>query len=105
MTRERLIGLAIGAATVIITLILLALFETHSQSAPLCTDQETRERIRALSLQGFDDALKTHMQHLFEIWMKDASDQPKRAQVGAQQGFSAYTRARGAALRWNPPLC
>jgi hypothetical protein len=49
--------------------------------------------------------LEEQIQRLFEIWMKDASDQPRRAMVGTHNAFSAHTRARRQAVQWDPPVC
>jgi hypothetical protein len=103
-SRDQLIIASI-AFTVLLLVFGVAGGASRTAPAPLCMDAETREIIRKISLEGFDAALKEHMAHLFDIWMKDETDQPKRAQTGARAGFSAYARARHAALIWNPPLC
>ena len=40
-----------------------------------------------------------------KIWVKDSSEQPKRAMAGMAHGINAYQRARADALQWNPPEC
>jgi hypothetical protein len=45
------------------------------------------------------------VQKVFEIWMKDTADQPRRAKVGMHEGIDAYVRSRADALKWNPPRC
>jgi hypothetical protein len=70
-----------------------------------CMDDATRDKARALMSEGLDLALKSRTDQLFEIWMKDATDQPKRAITGMNNGVRAYAAARAAVLRWDPPSC
>jgi hypothetical protein len=108
-TRERVIGLIVGVITVIITLILIALFEQREASSKVpfdCVDSTERERIRELALKGVDDGFSHAMEHLFDVWQKDpATEQPKRAQVGTGNAVNAHIRARKLVLTWNPPSC
>jgi hypothetical protein len=78
---------------------------TSQQTKVECMDPTERERIRELVLNGIDKGLETQIQHLFEIWTKDASEQPKRAMVGTNNAFSAHVRARRQAIAWEPPIC
>ncbi len=107
MTRERWIALAVGIVTVLLTLILLALFErAESNIAFDCMDPTERERVRDIALHGIDDGLKEATQHLYNIWQKDPNiDQPKRARVGIVNAINAHARARKFALDWTPPPC
>jgi hypothetical protein len=103
---DLLIRILVGIATVIVTLIVLALVEEAPSEPRLqCVDERTREELRALTLQAIDTGLKEHVSHLFEVWVRDPAEQPKRATVGMQNGISAYLRARQNALAWNPPSC
>ena len=70
-----------------------------------CMDDVAREKVRAILLDGLDQALKQHLVTLFGIWMKDVQDQPGRAKHGLQLGIGAYVQARASALRWSPPNC
>jgi hypothetical protein len=70
-----------------------------------CMDDESRERVRNLILDGIDTALKNQVQKVFEIWMKDPADQPRRAKIGMHEGIDAYVRSRAQALKWSPPAC
>jgi hypothetical protein len=79
--------------------------ESAESSAPLCMDKETKEKVRELMLDAIDMALKDHIMHTFEIWMRDESGQPARARKGVQNGVSAYIRSRAAVLAWNPSEC
>jgi len=79
--------------------------ETHSEATTSCVSVEERERIRTTVIEGIDEALKAHVVKLFDIWMKDSSNQPARAVEGMEVGISAHIRARTNALNWNPPPC
>jgi hypothetical protein len=70
-----------------------------------CMDPIERERIREIVLNAVDTGLSEQIQHLFEVWTKDLSDQPKRAQVGTNNALNAHVRARKFALAWDPPRC
>jgi len=102
-------ALAVGLITVILTLIVLALFEQREASSRVpfdCFDPTERERVREISLKGIDDGLQQAISHLYSIWQKDPdSDQPKRAQVGVANAINAHARARRFTLNWMPPTC
>ena len=66
---------------------------------------EDREYIRTLTLQGIDQALRDHVAHLFEIWVRDPAAAPMRASAGMQIALGAYHRSRDNTLNWNPPIC
>jgi hypothetical protein len=106
MTRERWIALAVGVITVIVTLLLLALLEAQSKVNVVCLEPVERENIRTIMLKAVDRGLEENVVHLFDIWVKDpATEQPKRAQVGANNAVNAHIRARKAAMAWQPPEC
>ena len=108
MSRERWIALLVGAITVIVTLLLLALFERGADSkVPFdCVDPTERERVRELVFSGIDKGLVDAMSHLFDVWQKDpATEQPRRAQVGTTNAVNAHSRARKLATEWEPPPC
>jgi hypothetical protein len=71
----------------------------------ICMDEATRERIRDIVLEGIDEALKEHTKHIFSIWLKDSTDQPRRAVTGMATGIRAYLGSRANALKWMPPVC
>jgi len=71
-----------------------------------CIDETQRENIRAIMLKAADRGLEENVVHLFDIWVRDPNtEQPKRAQVGANNAVNAHIRARKAALAWDPPSC
>jgi hypothetical protein len=99
-------------AIVIIILILLAAFgyltgrwEAEAKVQVDCMDPIERENVRGIMLNAIDEGLKQQTIHLFETWMKDSSDQPRRAAVGANNAINAHIRARASALKWDPPVC
>lgn len=97
-----IVALAIAGALAVILILL-----THDVQgeAPVCLTEEERERARNIMIDGFDSALKKHTEHIFDIWMKDTGDQPKRAIIGMRTGVSAHARSRKAASAWEPPAC
>lgn len=103
--------ISLGLLIFAIGLILFGILETihdargETGSPEVCMDAETREKARTLMLAGTEEAFKEHTRHMFEIWMKDQSDQPRRAITGMRQGIVAYVNTRKAAMRFNPPLC
>ena len=107
MTRERWIGIAVAAITIVLTLALLALLEDAQGKVPItCTDPTERERVRDLAFKGVDDGFVQAVVHLFSVWTKDPeTEQPKRAQVGMANAINAHARARKLALAWDPPAC
>ena len=104
-TRDRIIGLIVAVVTVILTLILLFVLEARSAPNEICMDAEMRDRIRALAMQGHDEAFKTQAAHLFSVYVLNPDEIPNRAQVGTQRSIRAYVRVRELALKWNPPSC
>ena len=89
----------------IATLMLLST-EARAQIKVDCADEETREKIRGLILTGIDQALIAQVVKLFDVWMRESSENPpRRALTGADIATNAYLRARARALKWNPPLC
>jgi hypothetical protein len=108
-TREQVIGLIVGVITVILTLILIALFDRGGAEGKIgydCVDPTERERVRQLAFDGIDKGLVESMAHLFDIWTKDPQNsQPQRAQVGTTNAVNAHIRARKLAFAWDPPTC
>ena len=103
MGRAAVIVLAIAALAA--PVVMLAASSQPAEPPPRCMDDEVREQVRGLMVAAMNDAFKDHVKHLFDTWMKDPSDQPKRARNGIKIGLDAYMRARATVLSWNPPLC
>jgi hypothetical protein len=105
------------ALTVVICLVILfalALFgyltggwdQAEGKVEVACLDETQREHIRTIMLKAADRGLEDQIAHLFDIWVRDPStEQPKRAQVGANNAVNAHIRAHKAALAWDPPPC
>jgi hypothetical protein len=84
---------------------MLASAESQPAELTLCLDEQTREQIRNVMLEALDDALKEHVKHVFEVWLRDERGQPERARTGVRQGIKAYLGARKSTLDWAPPTC
>jgi hypothetical protein len=89
--------------TVVVLMLLLCI--GFARSEPVCMSADMRERVRVLMLDGIDQAFKAHAGHMFEVWQRDPTKQPQRANTGMKSGITAYIGARAAAQRWSPPLC
>jgi hypothetical protein len=77
-----------------------------AESTPeLCMDEATREQIKTVMLEALDTALKNHIEHMFEVWLKDERGQPGRARTGVNLGIKSYLGARKGAMEWAPPPC
>jgi hypothetical protein len=83
----------------------LASAESQPVELGPCMDEQTREQIRNMMLDALDSSLKSHIEHVFEVWLRDERGQPDRARTGVRQGIKAYLGARKGALEWTPPLC
>ena len=90
-----------------IALVLLAInqWPARSDPAPLCMDAATRDLVRGIMLDGLTAGLKQHTEQMFDVWLKDDTDQPRRAATGMRGGVSAFTRARAYVQRWDPQAC
>ncbi len=94
------------AATLFLLLVALVMFiGATAKDKELCMEKETADRMRALMLDGFDDAFREQTKHVFDIWIKDPTDQPRRAIQGMRGAAYAYVHSRAAAMNWNPPRC
>jgi hypothetical protein len=77
-----------------------------AESRPeLCMDGDTRERVRKLMIEALDNSLRGKIESLFAVWLRDATDQPRRAQTGMNTALRAYVGARAAAMKFDPPEC
>jgi hypothetical protein len=98
--------LALGIA-IVLAYVLVSVTDENvkSQSSSYCVDERTRSLVRDMAMDSFDTAFRKHVEHLFDIWVKDPAEQPKRASRGMQLAISAYVRARSDALKWDPQIC
>src|SRR5262245_52181155 len=83
----------------------LASAESQPVELPICMDEETRERLKSVMMEALDSSLKSHIEHVFEVWLRDSRAQPDRARTGVQQGIKAYLQARRGVEHWAPPPC
>jgi hypothetical protein len=103
---KRAQGLLLVMTTWPVLLIGVLLVFTAPANVPEhCVSSDDRLRIRTLALEGIDKAFREHVEHLFDVWTKDTSEQPRRATSGMAVGISAYRRARANALAWEPQIC
>jgi hypothetical protein len=115
--RQRWIGALAGAICVLVSLAaVVVIFDQDEQRQyyrfasaetrpELCMDSEARERVRSLMLEALDESLKTKIEELFAVWLRDATGQPGRAKKGMEAALLAYSHARNAAMQFNPPEC
>jgi len=96
ITASVMMSIALGAAI---------LARSGSVEIEPCMDDEQRERVRGIVLRGIEEGLQQQVKHVFEIWMRDDTEQPKRAITGMNAGIRAYVRSRASALKWSPPKC
>jgi hypothetical protein len=114
-TWRELLDAIMGLVIAVMLIYILILHEAQSEmgeppkaSEPpkeQCIDWKVQEDIRALTLLGIDNGLKLQVQKLFEIWVRDPHEQPKRATAGMRSVINAYLRARQNAEKWDPPIC
>lgn len=77
-----------------------------AESTPVaCAEPAMREAVRAIMSDALDVALKNHIVHMFEVWMRDDRGQPERARTGVTNGIAAYIRASKSVAAWSPPDC
>lgn len=97
----------VGVATIIVTLMVLAYLDrdVQSKTEDVCVDEKEREMVREIALAGINEGYKRHVTLLFEVWVKDPAEQPRRAKTGLQVAIGAWVRARRDALIWAPEQC
>jgi hypothetical protein len=95
-------ALSLGVSITVIGIFVSVSAETR----PMCVlTEDDREHVRSVAVAAIDVALKEQIQHLFDVWMRDGSDQPKRAVTGFNNAVRAYNGARAAVMNWQPPIC
>jgi hypothetical protein len=97
---EMTLGQRIALTFIIVLVILFAMAIAgfisgrweEAPAAPLLAspfDQHFAE----LEHEALDEAYKSRVHRLFEIWLSDSHDQPRRALVGIANARTAYTEA------------
>jgi hypothetical protein len=99
------VAISLAAFVASIAMALTMMLARAEVATTICMDPATRERAREIIIDGIEQGLKQHTVHVYDVWLKDPSDQPKRARQGMNIGVNAYNRARNAALVWMPPTC
>jgi hypothetical protein len=88
------------------TLLHLLLFGAAlAQPNQVCLTAKEKAHVATLTEHAIDEAYMKHVITLFDVWVRDPTDQPKRAKTGMEQALSAYHRARADILLWAPPIC
>ena len=101
----------LSAALLVISVALLAfgvyraVTAAQSQVQPICFTQQQRDHILEMSQRAIDDGFKNKVTDLFDVWIRDPTDQPRRAISGMQTNLSAYHRARNSIRIWDPAIC
>ena len=96
---------AIGFGSAAISKSRFQLSSSNFEPIACVPDEETKEKIRAVMLDAMAEALKNHVIRMHEIWMRDDTNQPKRATNGTRQGIKAFISGHTFAKNWNPPIC
>lgn len=68
------------------------------QTLQPATLSKYEKRMVELDRAAIDSAYSNQITHLFQTWMKDEQDQPRRALNGAKQARSAYERTMDAVV-------
>jgi hypothetical protein len=97
----------VWAAVLVTVVTVLAVERSSSQvEKPLCMpDTQTIEHMRAMFAAGIETSFKQHVANMFEVWVKDPVDQPRRAVAGMRAATSAYLRSQAWIKNWQPELC
>jgi hypothetical protein len=94
---ERMIGAIVAFVTVIITLVLLALFESHSESYPPLEPSVYDKKLDRLDRRGIEAAYSGRVALLFQNWMTDTNEAShQRALRGHRNARKIYIDAMTA---------
>jgi hypothetical protein len=106
-TRDRLIGLIVGVIATLAAMMMFEIIHAASAQPPItCIAPDLRDRVRALAIEGLDNAFRSKVEHQFEIWTKTGDDMaPQRAAIGTRIAIRAYARSIRFMQQWNPPDC
>ena len=105
-----MMGIAIGATAMIAfggLLLIAALFSGIAQPerSQTCMDEATRDHVRAVMLDGIEQALQIQTSTLFRVRMREYTGPPQAALVGLNNSITAYINIRRAINEWSPPTC
>ena len=76
-----------------------------SDSIIKCADADVRDKLKALSYESLDAAFRDRVVHLYSVWLRDDTEQPKRFLNGARGALRAYIQGRHVVSVWDPPPC
>ena len=82
-----------------------AITAAQSQTQAVCFTQQQRDHILEMSQRAIDEGFSNKVRDLFDVWVRDPTDQPRRAISGMQTNLSAYHRARNSIRLWDPSIC
>jgi hypothetical protein len=112
MKREYLWALVTLIVAITLAYVLLTLTKdapSQTQQAqhvmPPCLSKEDQDRVRGIVLKALDDALETHAEHLFAVFLQDPAGGHARASRGMQNGIAAWLKSRQLVLVWSPLEC
>jgi hypothetical protein len=103
-------GGKVAASAVIVMVLAIAALVDAAISKPVpvprpCTDAATRDKLKALALEGFEAALKEHVKTIFDVFLRDSSNTTQRAKAGLQNAAAAYIHSRTVVMAWDLPEC
>lgn len=70
-----------------------------------CGPKELEVKLKQVMNEALEQALLEHIQNTYEVWMKDETDQPRRAATGIRKGINAYIQATNGISRWQLMTC
>jgi hypothetical protein len=89
------------AVVIVITAALVA----QTQPAVQCFYPQEKDRVIELAHTAVDEAFQEKVRSLFDVWVRDPVEQPRRAMSGMATNISAYHRARANIRQWEPVIC
>jgi hypothetical protein len=105
MKREWMWAILALAIAVVLAYVLVNMSKDAESKVNVCVTPEQRDHIRDVMLKAIDKALDEQVGKLFANWVVDATEQPKRAQVGTNNSLKAYIVAKANILAWDPAEC
>jgi hypothetical protein len=87
----RLLNLAVAALIVVPVLLLIATSQGEDKGEPEPSPYD--RQIVDMDRYALQLAYQQQVTHLFEVWMKDDTGQPERAQVGFRKARRAFIHA------------
>lgn len=93
-----------GVAAYVVSVVRQAEPATHPPEIT-CLELQQSDKLKALGFEALDNAFRTHLEHLFEIAMKDATDQPRRMRVGTQNAIHGWVTSYNFIVQYHRPEC